>query len=89
MIPLRSWTGRNLLKASEAPGKPARRLAGGWVSDLAALGKAILLCDFCAHKFDPRKYGYERKQAVPGHAFVMGRCDGCRGHNQCSMFLKA
>ena len=58
-------------------GAPTKRLAGGWVSDLAALGKAIVLCDGCRKKFDHGRYGYVRRALLPGQRFVMGDCDGC------------
>lgn len=73
----------------EAPGKPARTTAGSWVTDLASLGKSILLCDFCSSKFNARKYGYVRRQAVAGFNYVIGDCDGCKRYPvQCGLFQK-
>jgi len=76
------------LQIIEAPRRPARRLPGGWVTDLATLGKALVLCDFCAHKFAPKRYGYVRKRVVAGSKYVLGECDGCKRHSQATLFLK-
>ena len=58
-------------------GAPSKRLAGGWIGDLTALGKAVVLCDGCRRKFDAKRAGYERRQLWPGQKFVLGDCDGC------------
>ena len=60
-------------------GTPRKMLAGSWISDLAALGKAVVLCETCARKWIPAKVGYIAKQLWPGAQFVLGDCDGC-GH---------
>lgn len=81
--------GANHLRYMEAPGRPDGRLAGGWVDDLCALGKAVLLCDFCTRKFDARRHGYERRKVIAGHPHVFGECDGCkRAYQACGLFLK-
>ncbi len=58
------------------------------MADLAALGKAIVLCGMCARKWDPKKYGYRRKDIWPGQRFVMGECDSCGGRCQGGLFLR-
>lgn len=70
----REWTKADRLQAQEAPGRPWRRPPGGWIGDFVGLGRALVLCDFCAPKFNPRRNGYEvwRK-----HLRANGRCDGC------------
>lgn len=54
--------------------RPWNRPAGGWLDDFVALRKAIMLCPFCAPKFNPRARNYEvwRRELL-----VMARCDGC------------
>lgn len=77
------------LRAAKAPGRSRGRLAGGWVADLAALGKAIVLCDWCVRKFDPKAHGYEARRVVPYLKYVIGDCDGCKRPNQqATMFLR-
>ncbi len=59
-------------------GAPSKRLAGGWISDLAALGKAVILCESCKRKWKPAKVGYVPKRLWPGAPdHVVGDCDGC------------
>ena len=58
-------------------GAPKGRLGGGWLADLAALEKAIVLCDFCVRKWNPHAYEYERRDPFPGQRYVKGPCDGC------------
>ena len=70
------WTKAQLVDAQAAPVGPARaQLAGSHILDLAAVGKAILLCDFCNPKFVPKGVGYVKWW---GHGPVTGQCDGCR-----------
>jgi len=59
-------------------GTPRRMLPGSWLSDLAALGKAIVLCDMCARKWNPAGVGYVSKRLWPGAPdYVVGDCDSC------------
>ena len=58
-------------------GAPRGRTGGGWLADLAALEKAIVLCDFCVRKWNPRAYDYKRRNVYPGQRYVVGPCDGC------------
>ncbi|MGH9876293.1 MAG: hypothetical protein ACRD5H_01530 [Nitrososphaerales archaeon] len=54
----------------------------GWINDLLALRKVIILCSFCRVKFNPRKHGY-RRVFVPDASgktdgyMVNGNCDSC------------
>ena len=76
------------LREVEGAGRPWGRLAGGWVADLAALGKAIVLCGFCARKFRPETMGYRKRRLAPGHDGVIGDCDGCKSPmTPCSLYL--
>ena len=76
------------LKAAEWKGGPGKgRLAGGWIADMAALKKAVLLCDFCVRRWAPRNYGYRRRNLWPGQSFAFARCDGCGRTQQCFMHL--
>lgn len=80
----RQWTVADKLKSIEDPGKPARRIAGGYCADLAALRKAIVLCSFCAHKFNYKGAHYRREADF--HA--VGRCDGCKAHDiRCTLYV--
>lgn len=74
---------REMLKASEAAGRPSGQTAGTWVSDLVSCQKLIALCPFCVSKFNPRANNYAtwRKDI-----YSIGKCDGC---NQVSTYLKA
>lgn len=76
------FTARERLKAAEAPGRPWNRVAGGWISDLCALQKHVMLCPFCISKFNPRRVGYE-----PWRTYLtsIGKCDGC---NTVSTYLR-
>lgn len=70
-------TPAELLGCFEDPGKPAKRLTGGWVLDLVALKKCIWLCDLCKGKFAAARHDYVTKSNLP---FVRGRCDGCKDY---------
>jgi hypothetical protein len=67
-------TPRRRLQASEAPGKPWTRVAGGWIADLVAARRFIALCPSCDPKFNPRKHHY-----VPWRhdTYVVAKCDAC------------
>ena len=68
-------------------GAPSRMLAGSWISDLAALGKAIVLCELCQRKWNSKSYGYVAKALWPGQNFVMGDCDGCGKPCQGTLYI--
>ena len=79
------WTPKQLLAAGEADPKPARRVAGGWIADLAALKKVILLCPSCTHKFNPGRVNYRREKEFP---VAQGKCDGCNTFDsKCSWYV--
>ena len=79
-------TPRERLRRAIGPGRASGRLAGGHVTDLAALGKAISLCGTCQSKFAAANYDYVTKRNIP---FVRGRCDGCQQHSErARLFLK-
>lgn len=77
------------LKAQAHPGrqtdpKKGYQSAVSFISDLIALRKVIILCDFCKAKFNPRKqFGY-RQVYVPDYTgrtsgyTVNGQCDSCK-----------
>ena len=75
-----------------APGKPVGRTSGGWVHELMALGKAVMLCFHCENKLgkaDLLKYGYQKIKDIVGYDHVIGDCDGCRSkYVQCRFFQK-
>ncbi len=81
---LKSRTPQETLDCFEHPGKHRRALTGGWIADLAALGKCIWLCGSCVGKFNAPSVGYVIKMDLPT---VFGRCDGCRDHGLNTMFV--
>lgn len=72
---LKPWTEQRIARESEDPGRSARTLAGSHIADLAALKKAIILCDGCARKQGAAPNGYVTNSRIP---FCGGKCDGCR-----------
>ena len=72
----RQYTAKDLAKAAEAPVGARGKLKGSHIDDLVALGKLVLLCDFCDPKFNPRSNRYERYMKIP----VAGLCDACGDH---------
>ena len=70
-------------------GPPSKRTAGGWLADLAALDKAIVLCEGCTRKWEPKRYGFEKRKAVPGYEYVVGDCDGCGCFAKGFLFIRA
>ena len=61
------------------PGRPWNRPAGGWVADLVGLQKVVMLCDFCAGKFNPRANHYEPWRRG---LYAIAKCDGCNQYGQ-------
>lgn len=59
----------------EHPGKKNGLPTGGWIDDLSALRKAIILCWRCQPKFDHKRANYYKDERFP---HVVGKCDGCR-----------
>ncbi len=68
-------TPADLAKRREHPGRKVGATHGSYISDLAELKKAIVLCDSCAWRFRPRTYGYLRHTKFP---IVQGNCDACK-----------
>lgn len=73
----RQFTRADRLRIRESPGRPARRVAGGWISDLVSLRKALTLCDACRRKFDAGRCAYTHVWHA-GMSYVTANCDGCR-----------
>lgn len=76
------------LQAMEHPGRQTNPHKGyqtpaGWLDDLGALKKCILLCDFCRIKWNPRTHHY-RPMFVPDPSGATdgykcnGKCDACK-----------
>lgn len=81
----RTYTRADMLKNAEAPGKPKGRTAGGWVDDIAAQKKVILLCPLCTRKFNPARVHYRKEKEFP---VAIGKCDGCDTHDlHCSWYV--
>lgn len=75
----------DILKSLEAGGRKRGRVAGGWIADIAAQKKVILLCADCTHKFNPAKVNYRKEKEFP---YCQGICDGCSAWDQkCNWYL--
>ena len=51
------------LKVQEHPGRQTNPSKGyqtpaAWLDDLGQLRKLVLLCDYCRHKWNPKRYRY-------------------------------
>ena len=80
-----AWTQKDIRDSLEVKGKPKGRVAGGYIADLAALKKVILLCTSCTHKFNPGRVGFVREKEFP---VCQGTCDGCSTYDtRCSWYL--
>ncbi len=76
---------------SEDRGMNSGRLRGGYVADLVALNKAVVLCtdnvSRCWKKFNAKANKYVLSRTVP---MVRGKCDGCGQYsNLARMYLSA
>lgn len=81
----RQWTPAERMAAMEDRGRPATRVAGGYVADLAGLRKSIVLCSQCIYKFNPKAHHYRKETDFPQ---VTGRCDGCKAHDiRCTLYV--
>lgn len=79
------WTKEDIQASLEVKGKKKGRVAGGWIHDLAALKKVILLCTSCTHKFNPGRVGFVKEKEFP---VCQGTCDGCSTFDtRCSWYL--
>lgn len=76
VIVRRQWSKGDVLKSFEAPGRPAHRVAGGWIADETAKRHLISLCSFCTPKFNPKVHGYQRASYL--YPWSISRCDGCK-----------
>lgn len=73
-------------RAQAQQGTPTRRLAGGHIHDLVALGKAVMLTPDEAKKFNAKAVGYSTNAAMPR---VCGRSDATgEWSNDLILFLK-
>ncbi len=76
---------RDLMDAQLHPGRrtDGRQSAATWITTLSDLKKVILLCSWCAPKFNPRRHGYRRFYS-PDHSgktsgyITNGMCDACK-----------
>lgn len=85
VIVKRAWGLRDYLKSLEDPGRKKGKPVGSYIDDLAALRKAIVLCDFCVKGFNAKHYRYHRQTEYP---YVRGNCDACRRHSdRASLFM--
>ena len=66
-------------------GKKSKQTAGSHVTDIAELGRCLVLCMACEPKFDKYKYGYGQAKDIP---IVRGKCDGCGHYVGCATFLR-
>jgi hypothetical protein len=84
LIP-KPMTPQRRLQANEAPGRKVGRLAGGHISDLAALKHCLTLCPECRKKFNHVRNDYVLWRR---EWFVVAHCDGCRELNpRCLAFI--
>ena len=76
---------KETLKDHLVEGKKKGRVAGGWIADIAAMKKVILLCSTCTHKFNPGRVHYRKEKEFP---VCQGVCDGCSTYDhQCSWYI--
>ena len=86
ILGLRHLTPRELFKRKiVSHGKKVKTTAGSHVTDMAELGRCLVLCMLCESKFNKRKYGYQRARDLP---VVRGKCDGCGQYFGCATFLR-
>ena len=71
----KQWSEKALRQSREDPGRKSGSVAGSYIADLCALGKSVILCDFCSPSFNPRRAGYEQWRR---DLLVRGRCDDCK-----------
>lgn len=79
----REMTPLDRTKAHIAPLRPKKRVAGGWLSDMTALGRVVLLCSECEPKFNARAERY-RKDPIWE---AVHPCDGCKQFRQTKTYL--
>ena len=84
-----NWnTPANRMRRVANPGKPSGLTRGAWVADLAALGKAIMLCTLtCQSKWNAKAHRYTPRTIVRTHPFIISDCDGCGAiHVPCKLY---
>jgi hypothetical protein len=79
---------RERLQAEESPGRytdpklHGYQSAATWIDDRVQRRLNIMLCSFCRHKFDPKKYNYRRAYVVgterPDPFRFDGKCEDCK-----------
>lgn len=81
----RDWTKAEKTFSHAHTGYKSDRLPGGYIYDLVALQKCVILCPSCSPKFDSTKNGYVIPRNIPR---TSGRCDGCKNfHHMNTMFM--
>ena len=81
----RAWSFKEYRKSLESPGRKIGKPHGSYIDDLAALKKAIVLCEFCVGKFNAKKNHYYRQREYPS---VRGDCDACKQYSgRASLFI--
>src|SRR3990167_7866389 len=75
---------RQRMDIIRAKPRPVGRVAGGWIADLCALGKCVMLCKGCENKFKPATQGYIPYKEPTGVRYGTSHCDGCK-----SMFVQS
>jgi hypothetical protein len=73
------YTHKRYLDSMEHPGRPSKSVAGGWIADFVALKRAIMLCPFCVHKFNPGANHYE---VWRNDIYSVAKCDDCKQHSR-------
>lgn len=69
----RKLTPLDKVRATLDPGRGRGKPAGGYVDDLVALRKVVLLCPFCIKGFSWKHKGYKKEDV-----FCTAKCDVCR-----------
>ena len=79
--PQQRYETQRRLQSLVAPGRRIGSVAGSYVTDLAEIQQAIILCWACEDKWKKiaKRYQYEaRNQYNKIYGGVHGMCDGCR-----------
>ena len=80
----------NRMVAMRAKPRPIGRIAGGWIADLVALSKCIMLCKKCERRFNPQANSYQAYKEPTGVTYGNSHCDGCKDmFVQSRMFVKS
>ena len=79
----RPMTKLDLAKSKIAPLRPKGRVAGGWLSDMTAAERVILLCSECEPKFNHKVARYMKDPIWE----AIHPCDGCKQLRQTKTYL--